>query len=299
MPDAPPLPTLHALGLQAGTDKATNHQFTQIYPYVLESLRSTRFDMIEIGTYKSESLRMWERYFPHARVHGADRGGNSITFSERLLKLDQSLTADIQRVAKSRNWTVVIDDGSHKPLHQLNTFMHFFPALAHGGIYIIEDTETSFWSLGRAKNRLYGWTMEDETEATDVIERFVQAVHMVVNFRYQCTRVPIFSVHVDRMIASVQFLRNAIVVIKSPYTYKYSTWYWGFFKKGWINCSEPRHQRQRRAPFPTVSEILRRRGLYDERAWFAELAAGEPRRHDPNRNQSARAGTRPKREIRT
>ena len=40
---------------------------------------------------------------------------------------------------------VVIDDGSHRPEHILETFRILFPLLADGGIYAIEDTQTSYW----------------------------------------------------------------------------------------------------------------------------------------------------------
>lgn len=268
MATSPPLPTLHALGLTAGTDKAVLHQYTMMYPYVLESLRGTSFNMLEIGTYKSESLRMWSDYFPRAQIYGADKGSHFAKFSEQISQMDQASTSDIQRLARMRNWTVVVDDGSHKPTHQLNTFMHFFSALQPGGVYIIEDVETSFWAWGQPRSKLYTWTMEDESEATNVVERFAQAATSVVNSKYtsMCgARAIVFSPRVDSMVASVQFVRNAIIVVKAPPTYKMSTYY---SKRHLMNCTEPRWARDRLAPFPPVSKVLGDLGLYDEAAWF-------------------------------
>jgi demethylmacrocin O-methyltransferase len=40
---------------------------------------------------------------------------------------------------------IVIDDGSHINKHVINAFKILFPKLSSGGLYVIEDTETSYW----------------------------------------------------------------------------------------------------------------------------------------------------------
>jgi hypothetical protein len=40
---------------------------------------------------------------------------------------------------------VIIDDGSHVNQHVLTTFNVLFPLLAADGIYVIEDTQSSYW----------------------------------------------------------------------------------------------------------------------------------------------------------
>jgi len=43
---------------------------------------------------------------------------------------------------------VVIDDGSHKPLHQLLTVAYFLPKLKPGGMIVIEDVaDPNTWPL--------------------------------------------------------------------------------------------------------------------------------------------------------
>ena len=43
------------------------------------------------------------------------------------------------------NFDIVIDDGSHVPSHQLLTFETVWPHITPGGIFVIEDIETSYW----------------------------------------------------------------------------------------------------------------------------------------------------------
>ena len=40
---------------------------------------------------------------------------------------------------------LVMDDGSHVATHQRASFKTLFPLLSDGGLYLIEDTHTSYW----------------------------------------------------------------------------------------------------------------------------------------------------------
>ncbi len=41
---------------------------------------------------------------------------------------------------------IVLDDGSHVGSHQRTSFETLFPLLNEGGIYLIEDLHTSYWT---------------------------------------------------------------------------------------------------------------------------------------------------------
>ena len=44
---------------------------------------------------------------------------------------------------------IIVDDGRHVPFHVIHTFKELFPRLKDGGIYVVEDTQTSYWkSMG-------------------------------------------------------------------------------------------------------------------------------------------------------
>src|SRR5690606_41306911 len=40
---------------------------------------------------------------------------------------------------------LIIDDGSHINEHVIESFNFLFPRLKSGGIYVIEDVQTSYW----------------------------------------------------------------------------------------------------------------------------------------------------------
>ena len=41
---------------------------------------------------------------------------------------------------------LIIDDGSHMNEHVIGSFELLFPHLKSGGIYVVEDTQTSYWA---------------------------------------------------------------------------------------------------------------------------------------------------------
>ena len=212
--------SLHSLGLRSGTDKAHVHQYLFFYEPLLLHLRSRSFDMLEIGVNREASLKMWDSFFPSANVFGADVKSYQ---SSRILKLDQSEQRDIERVASMKQWHLVVDDGSHKPSHQLATFLAFFPRMPAGSTYIIEDVEASYWQpCSRNGLGMYHWNLNDD--GVDIVGMFRDAVDTALNHHLICTqsqlRQPVFGSAIDETIGSVTFIRNSIIIYKTPSEYK-------------------------------------------------------------------------------
>eukprot|EP01065_Artemidia_motanka_P017000 TRINITY_DN20572_c0_g1_i1.p1 TRINITY_DN20572_c0_g1~~TRINITY_DN20572_c0_g1_i1.p1 ORF type:complete len:386 (+),score=76.17 TRINITY_DN20572_c0_g1_i1:73-1158(+) len=90
---------------------------------------------------------------------------------------DQSDPVFLQKVRSGLpgELDVVIDDGGHAMHHQLNSFEHLFPAVRPGGVYVIEDLETSFYP-----RREWGGTVRAQrAEATTVgyLRRLLNDLH--------------------------------------------------------------------------------------------------------------------------
>ena len=52
---------------------------------------------------------------------------------------------------------MIIDDGSHVPAHQLLGFKLLFPLIKPGGLYVIEDIESSYFDAEQV--RIYGYSL--------------------------------------------------------------------------------------------------------------------------------------------
>lgn len=148
--------TLDQIALEAKTDKASDgHYYTRVYEKYLEPLRQYPLLIFEVGIggYQfpdrgGQSLRMWERYFPNAKIVGIDvyskdGMGSDRVFIETGSQDDPDFLASL--VNKYGAPDLIIDDASHVNSLTIRTFEILFPMLKAGGLYFCEDVHTSFW----------------------------------------------------------------------------------------------------------------------------------------------------------
>jgi hypothetical protein len=130
------------------TDKVTHHGYHRFYDYFLLPIKKYKMNVLEIGVDDLRSLKTWLDFFPNANIYGMDINKKDYTYTRgSIFQGDQSKKKDLQKVVKKiGKCKFIIDDGSHVPEHQLLTFNYLFSeCLEFGGIYIIEDIETSYW----------------------------------------------------------------------------------------------------------------------------------------------------------
>lgn len=218
VPPVQKLQSMQEIGASTGTDKIGVHGYHRFYPYFLENLREKEgLKMLEIGFLRGESYEMWVRYFPKGKVYFMEKLGGK-TFPEARFTGDQGSIPDLHHLLVTKDLVsdldFIIDDGSHHPEHQMKSFQYLFmEGLKPGGIYIIEDIETSYWRSGDTYKMptLYG---KDSPNST--INR-MKALIDVVNRRYQPPGEPFhssFGDALDKCVQSVFFGPNAVVIMK-------------------------------------------------------------------------------------
>jgi hypothetical protein len=203
-------------GQLSNTDKVTHHEYHKYYEPVLKPYYNSHGSIVEIGLGTGQSLPMWQNLFKHAHIYGVDKEyENSGNDRYTIYKGDQSNANDLNALRKSltdKNVFFINDDGSHIPEHQLLTFNTLFPILKEGGIYIIEDIETSYWTKGECYNykTRYGYKHPDSIveifkDASDIMNR---------EFIVDKTNLSKKILHYD-YIESVTFARNCIIIKKN------------------------------------------------------------------------------------
>ena len=135
------------------TDKGLwHHGYTPIYNRYFEPLRDKDITLLEIGIggyeYENkggESLKMWRDYFNNAKIIGFDFYKKELEIKG--VSIYQGSQIDKQFIdTLPQPFDIIIDDGSHVCSHIITTFNYLFGKLNSGVIYIVEDTETSYWS---------------------------------------------------------------------------------------------------------------------------------------------------------
>jgi hypothetical protein len=143
------------LATRHDTDKWGRHWYALRYEAHFAARRHDPLTLLEIGVggYEDparggESLRMWRDYFPQARIFGLDVHDKRAQQDERIriFQGSQDDRAFLERVVEQTGpLDIVIDDGSHRVPHVTASFEALFPHLREGGIYVVEDTQTSYW----------------------------------------------------------------------------------------------------------------------------------------------------------
>jgi SAM-dependent methyltransferase len=141
--------SLDALALHHKTDKSSaGHKYTPIYEPYVAALRLEPVTLLEIGVRRGASVRMWRDYFPNGRIFGVDIIPDAKVHAGDRLEIligDQRDREFLARVkAATGRLDIIVDDGSHRYADQKATLTELWPHLKPGGIYILEDTHTSY-----------------------------------------------------------------------------------------------------------------------------------------------------------
>jgi demethylmacrocin O-methyltransferase len=146
-----------------GSDKFGSHYYTRHYETYFKPLRYKKLNILEIGIGGDQnperggaSLRMWREYFPNSKIYGIDIFNKTI-HDEKRIKTFQGSQVDLEFLEKTineiGNIDIIIDDGSHINKHVITSFNFLYPKLDDNGIYVIEDTQTSYWKSYGGNNQ--------------------------------------------------------------------------------------------------------------------------------------------------
>lgn len=196
------------------SDKIKHHKYHEIYPTYIEKFYNNTGGIVEIGLQPKTglaSLTMWLELFPNMHIYGLDKGTPDESKDRyTIFNCDQSDAHQLDKCIEKMNHPVYLinDDGSHIPEHQLLTFNKLFPLLEVGGVYIIEDVETSYWTKGA----LYGYkTRYGKGHPRSIIEIFKQAIDGV-NLEFSQSAEG--QVKHQEKISSISFAKNCIIITK-------------------------------------------------------------------------------------
>ncbi|WP_419896142.1 class I SAM-dependent methyltransferase [Roseomonas sp. USHLN139] len=194
---------LDAIGRRHGTDKASDrNDFLRFYEPFVAPMRDQPVKVLEIGVLGGGSVRMWRDYFANGQVIGADINEAVRAYAGERLSIeiaDQSSLEDMRRLAAMGPFDLIIDDGSHVWKHQIDSFNTLFPSLRPGGLYIIEDLDTSHGRyipdycggggpscmqyLQTLSDWVVGWRQIDGIEANEELRRLWPMVDYTAFYR--------------------------------------------------------------------------------------------------------------------
>lgn len=212
-------------GVAAGADKVLGHRYDQVYGRVLAPYANLEsFAMLEIGYGSGDGVAFWHTLFPQAYLYCLDLGhGDWIEGNTSVLRTDQSNPDDLERVMATVRHPIalIVDDGSHHPGHQRLSFSMLFKQLLQpGGLYIIEDVETSYWRRGRLYGYDFSYGLDHRHSSIEAFKRVADFVNRRFldpadrNWLYASLMDVGIDPEAAALVESVSFGRNAIVLAK-------------------------------------------------------------------------------------
>ena len=198
-----------------GTDKWGTHFYTPHYQHHFAAFKYKRITLLEIGVGGHESpviggnsLRMWKQYFPFGKINSIDIFDKS-SLQEKRIKIFKGSQVDktfLQHVIKEiGNPDIIIDDGSHVNEHVIETFKTLFPLLKDGGIYVVEDSQTSYWPA-------FGGDDENLNNQTTLLNFFKSLTDSLnyQEFSPNTSPLPLFG----KSVVSMHFYHNLVFIYK-------------------------------------------------------------------------------------
>ena len=131
-----------------GTDKGSEHNeyihcYTEFYGPLLNHRRYDLKNMLEIGVYRGQSIRMWKDFFVNANIYGLEYQTNLNLEEDRVIfkKGIDAYTKKTVNDFKEKNikFDFIIDDGPHDMPSWTFVLNNYIDLLEENGVLIIED----------------------------------------------------------------------------------------------------------------------------------------------------------------
>lgn len=168
-------PDFEQIARKYGTDKVTTHQYQFMYDKYLSSIRDDQLKVLEIGLGcnmdygPGASYYTWLEYLPHVNLYFIEYDGQCAkkyqdkTPNAHVFVGDQADTLFLARFSTEATadglFDIIIDDGGHTMDQQITSLEFLWKAVKPGGLYVIEDLQTSYWEsfggnpLGRSSSK--------------------------------------------------------------------------------------------------------------------------------------------------
>ncbi|HOQ42069.1 MAG TPA: class I SAM-dependent methyltransferase [Smithellaceae bacterium] len=122
------------------------------YDRLLDPYREEPVNLLEIGIQNGGSLEIWSKYFKNYQtLIGCDINPDcaNLCYEDPRISVvvgDAGAPETRDRIAgRVPLFDIIIDDGSHRSGDIIRVFSLYFPLLAAGGTFIVEDIHCSYW----------------------------------------------------------------------------------------------------------------------------------------------------------
>lgn len=122
--------------------------YFDVYERYYGKFRNQNPTFVEVGVWHGGSIEAWVKYFGEgSKIYGIDinpkvkeiPGANIVIADQSDVRFWDKFLNEVGEI------DCFLDDGSHKSIDQIITFNKVWPKIKDGGVFICEDTCTSYW----------------------------------------------------------------------------------------------------------------------------------------------------------
>ncbi len=219
--------SLEKIAYTLGTDKSSRiHNYCLKYEKWLPFNRLEPINILEIGVLQGHSLLTWREYYPNAKVIGIDINPECKNHEN----IDNNIFVEIGSqddpdflkyvIDKFGPFDMILDDGSHMNSHIIFSFLNLIDSLKSEGVYIVEDSCTSYWEEYEGGFRKNGTAIEFFKNMVDDVnfngqlqENFWNVHARREDFLKEQTISKGLDIRTD--IESINFLNGIIIISKN------------------------------------------------------------------------------------
>lgn len=158
--------------------------YCEVYDQFFEAIRQDKIRFLLIGIGKGGCLKMWKDYFPKAEIFAMDIRPECKEFEEEGIEVHIGDQGDADFVngflqETGGNFDIIIDDGGHQMYQQINSFLLMWNSMKPEGVYVIEDTHTSYWP--HFGGSIHGPNMKVQTQGQNQVTTIDLAKALIDN----------------------------------------------------------------------------------------------------------------------
>ena len=162
--------------------------YCEVDDQFFNAIREAKVRFLLIGIGKGGCLKMWKEYFPKAEIFAMDIRPECKDFEEEGVEIhigDQGDSDFISAFLQDTggNFDVIIDDGGKQMYQQINSLLLLWNSVNPEGVYVIEDTHTSYWP--HFGGSIHGPNMKVQTQGQhqvttiDLVKALVDNLHAI------------------------------------------------------------------------------------------------------------------------
>lgn len=126
-----------------------DHYF-EIYDRYFSKYVGQKVNILEIGIAHGGSIQMWKKFFgDQVHVYAIDINPACKELEEENTTIFIGSQSDPVFLEKVKNeipdLDIILDDGGHSMIQQKVSFNSLYSKVKDGGVYMVEDTHTSYW----------------------------------------------------------------------------------------------------------------------------------------------------------